>query len=55
MFFSRKAPETGSFVFYMTCQDECELWLSTDDKTVNKRRIIFVPFGLNLTWNQWDK
>ncbi|CAH3188258.1 unnamed protein product, partial [Porites evermanni] len=50
-----RAPETGLFVFYMTCQDECELWLSTDDTNFNKRRIIFVPFGLNLTWKQWDK
>ena len=50
-----EASETGSYVFYMTCQDECDLWLSPDDKPDNKKRVISVPFGLNLKWNDWDR
>lgn len=50
-----RAPETGDYLFYVTCQDECELWLSTDHRTDNKKRVIFIPFGMNLTWNEWDR
>ena len=25
------APETGRYTFYMSCNDECELWLSTSE------------------------
>ena len=49
-----KAPMTGTYVFYMTCKDECELWLSTDYNPENKERILFVPFGLNLGVHDWE-
>ncbi|KAL9968685.1 hypothetical protein ACROYT_G020803 [Oculina patagonica] len=50
-----RAPETGPYVFYMTCQDECALWWSPSDTPDNKKRIIFVPFGLNLNANDWER
>ena len=50
-----QARESGAHVFYMTCQDECELWLSPDSRDEGKRRIIFVPYGLNLGQAEWDR
>lgn len=45
----------GTYVFYMTCQDECELWLSTDYSPDYKERIMFLPFGLNLGAHDWER
>ncbi|XP_020610810.1 uncharacterized protein LOC110049362 [Orbicella faveolata] len=50
-----RAPETGQYVFYLTCQDECELWLSTNDAPDNIKRILFISFGLNLNYNEWER
>ena len=35
-----RAPEKGNYVFYSSCSDSCELYLSNDDNPKNKRRII---------------
>lgn len=46
------APETGNYVFYISGDDNSELWLSTDDDPANKRLIA------SSKWtnpNQWDK
>jgi hypothetical protein len=46
-------PATGEYVFWVSGDDQCELWLSTDDQPKNKVRIAFVP-----EWsdpNQWTK
>lgn len=50
-----EAPETGQYVFYMTCKDECELWLSSNDAPDNIQRILFISFGLNLNSNEWER
>ena len=57
MIFFSEAPETGPHVFYMTCQDECELWWSPGDTPDNRKRIILVPFGviLDVKANEWEK
>lgn len=36
-------PVTGDFVFWIAGDDNCELWLSTDDNPANKRKIASVP------------
>ncbi|MEM8897168.1 MAG: PA14 domain-containing protein, partial [Bacteroidota bacterium] len=46
-------PQTGAYTFYIASDDNGELWLSTDDKAANKRRIANVP-----GWTaprEWDK
>jgi hypothetical protein len=46
-------PQTGSYTFFISGDDDCELWLSTDDNPANKSKIA----GFN-GWTyprQWDK
>lgn len=46
-------PATGAYVFWISGDDECELWLGTDDRPESKRKIASVP-----SWTsslQWDK
>jgi len=35
-----KAPRSGDFTFYVSSDDSCEVWLSTDSTVANKARII---------------
>ena len=45
--FSSQAPLSGTYTFYLAGDDQCELWISSDDAEVNARRILaFAP-------NQW--
>ena len=53
-FFSQ-APQTGIYVFYLAGDDECAVYLSTNDKPENKKRIILLPNGRHTTKEQWDK
>ncbi|MDQ2656613.1 MAG: Ig-like domain-containing protein, partial [Bacteroidota bacterium] len=46
-------PTTGSYTFWIASNDNSELWISTDDKPWNKRRIAFVNGATNP--RQWDK
>jgi len=44
-------PETGDYEFFLSADDQAELWLSTDDDPANKKRIAIEP-----SWNnprQW--
>ncbi|XP_067049279.1 uncharacterized protein [Acropora muricata] len=50
-----RAPQTGLYTFFMTCQDECELWLSSSSKPDDTKRVLFIPYGLSLNHNQWDR
>jgi secreted PhoX family phosphatase len=36
------APATGDYTFYLTSDDQSELWLSTDEKPANMRRIAYI-------------
>ncbi len=38
-----KAPETGTYTFWISGDDNAELWLSTDRTQAHKRRIAYVP------------
>ena len=46
-------PTTGNYKFWIASNDHSELWLSTDDKVANKRRIAYVSGATNP--RQWDK
>lgn len=46
-------PETGDYTFWISSDDNGELYLSTDDKAANKRRIAYVPAWTAL--NEWTK
>lgn len=46
-------PASGNYVFWIASDDQSELWLSTDDNPVNKRRIANVSGWT--TPRQWDK
>lgn len=48
-----KAPVTGSYNFWVAGDDGVELWLSSDDRKFNRRRIAWHN-GLT-NQNQWDK
>ena len=47
------APESGNYVFYSSCSDTCETYLSQDDDPGNKRKIISQMESSK--HNQWDK
>lgn len=36
------APQTGNYTFWIACDDDGELWLSTDDQPTNKVKIAYV-------------
>ncbi|HEY0741013.1 MAG TPA: PA14 domain-containing protein [Chryseosolibacter sp.] len=45
-------PESGNYVFYISSDDNSELWLSTDDSPANKKLIASSKWT---AYNQWDK
>ena len=47
------APQSGLYKFVAACDDQCKIYLSTDDKEANKKEIIHVE-GWTY-YNQWDK
>lgn len=48
-----RAPDSGSFTFWIAADDACELWLSTDSNPANKVRI---AYSLTFTDSrQWGK
>ncbi|MFL5751946.1 MAG: Ig-like domain-containing protein, partial [Bacteroidia bacterium] len=46
-------PATGNYIFWIASDDNSELWLSTNDQPVNKRKIAFVS-GYTSS-RQWTK
>jgi hypothetical protein len=46
-------PATGAYTFWISGDDNSELWLSTNDNPVNKTRIAYVTGATRV--NQWDK
>ena len=46
-------PATGNYAFWISSDDRSELWLSTDDNPLNKRKIAYVSGWTNS--RQWDK
>lgn len=46
-------PGTGKYTFWIASNDHSELWLSTDDKAINRKRIAYVN-GATAP-RQWDK
>ena len=49
------APATGAYTFWVAGDDNCELWLSTDDSPANKNLIATVPGWTNLReWNKYS-
>ena len=62
-FVSRKVPESGNYTFFVSRDDNCELWLQpervelvekiTDDKASHKLLLIKLDFRTDQ--NQWDK
>ena len=50
------APNTGSFVFWISSDDGGELWLSTDANPANKRLIASVPgWTTSREWNKYSQ
>jgi ELWxxDGT repeat protein len=47
------APATGAYTFWISGDDNSELWLSDNDNPANKRRIAYVSGATSV--NQWDK
>ncbi len=46
-------PQSGNYTFWISGDDNCELWLSSDDDPANKTRIAHVPGWTNS--REWDK
>jgi uncharacterized repeat protein (TIGR01451 family) len=49
------APAAGAYTFWVAGDDNCELWLSTDESPANKNLIATVPGWTNLReWNKYS-
>jgi transglutaminase/protease-like cytokinesis protein 3 len=49
------APETGSYTFWMTSDNQGELWLSTNDQPANVQKIAYVDVStLPRAWNSYS-
>lgn len=48
-----RAPTTGNYIFWISGDDNCELWLSTDASPANRRRIASVNTWTS--WREWTK
>lgn len=47
------APQSGVYEFVAACDDQCKIFLSTDDKEANKKEIIHVQGWTNYhDWNE---
>jgi hypothetical protein len=46
-------PQTGAYTFWIAGDDECELWLSTDDSPANKTKIAYVQGSGLRQWNSY--
>jgi hypothetical protein len=49
-----KPTTTGSYTFYLSGDDDCELWLSTDANPANKVRIAHITGGWTSS-REWTK
>ncbi|CAB4023312.1 Hypothetical predicted protein, partial [Paramuricea clavata] len=49
------APKTGTYVFYVSGDDQCKLSLSTDNKPEHLRTIVIFPKNFWTNRNQWNK
>lgn len=47
------APQSGVYKFVAACDDQCKVYLSTDDKEINKKEIIYVQGWTS--YHQWNK
>jgi hypothetical protein len=48
------APATGSYTFWIAGNNNCELWLSTDDQSSNKQKIAYhTDFTNSREWNKY--
>ena len=48
------APETGSYIFYLACDDVCELNLSADEKLENLVTLIDIKsYTAYMAWNRY--
>ena len=50
-----QAPSSGSYIFYLAGDDQCELWISKDNTKVNARRILVFAPNQWTSPNQYDK
>jgi hypothetical protein len=47
------APQTGDYVFWISSDDNSELWLSTDERPMNKRLIASSKWTYPNEWNKY--
>lgn len=47
------APETGDYTFFVSADDQCELWLSSDDSPFNRELIAWSQQFTSTLWNKY--
>ena len=50
-----QAPETGSYIFDVSGDDQCQLSISTDEKANNLKLYVLFPRGMWTNVKQFDK
>ena len=49
------APISGEYTFWIACDDQGELYLSTDSNPSNKRKIAYTPYMPSTNPQDWDR
>lgn len=50
-----RPPLTGNYTFYISSDDNSELWLSSDDNPANRIKIAAISGYASTSYRQWDK
>ena len=50
-----QAPESGPYTFYISGDDQCEFWMSTDERPTNAKYIMGLPANTWTNLNQFDR
>ncbi|KAF0987930.1 hypothetical protein HZS_3573 [Henneguya salminicola] len=49
------APETGAFVFYLSCNEECELWMGKNVSEYSLEKVAYLTSNFSTEFREWNK
>ncbi|KAF1742674.1 hypothetical protein MXB_4213, partial [Myxobolus squamalis] len=49
------APEEGAYVFYLSCDDECELWISKNKSEILLEKVAYLTQNYSTDFREWNK
>ncbi|KII69681.1 hypothetical protein RF11_07278 [Thelohanellus kitauei] len=49
------AAETGPYVFYLSCDDECELWIGKNTSENSLEKVAYLPTNFSTDFREWNR